>query len=157
MKDRNDSAGTGDGAMDRPGGGATERRVGGATARPVGGATAKPAGGAKGPDELRRQIEETRGQLGDTVEELAAKVDVRSRARARGTELKGKASEAGHTVQGKAVHAGQVVQDRVPRPVRGAATAVVRAGARHRGPVLVAGAGAVVAAGLLRHRHNGHH
>jgi hypothetical protein len=36
--------------------------------------------GAKGPDELRRQIETTRSQLGDTVEELAAKADVKARA-----------------------------------------------------------------------------
>ncbi|MDX3585398.1 DUF3618 domain-containing protein [Streptomyces europaeiscabiei] len=35
--------------------------------------------GAKGPDELRRQIEVTRAQLGDTVEELAAKADVKAR------------------------------------------------------------------------------
>jgi hypothetical protein len=35
--------------------------------------------GAKGPDELRRQIEMTRAQLGDTVEELAAKADVKAR------------------------------------------------------------------------------
>ncbi|QFQ96420.1 DUF3618 domain-containing protein [Streptomyces phaeolivaceus] len=35
--------------------------------------------GAKGPDELRRQIEATRAQLGDTVEELAAKADVKAR------------------------------------------------------------------------------
>ncbi|MBD9725487.1 DUF3618 domain-containing protein [Streptomyces caniscabiei] len=35
--------------------------------------------GAKGPDELRRQIEQTRAQLGDTVEELAAKADVKAR------------------------------------------------------------------------------
>ncbi|WP_172638761.1 DUF3618 domain-containing protein [Streptomyces tailanensis] len=39
--------------------------------------------GAKGPDELRRQIEMTRSRLGDTVEELAAKADVKGRARAR--------------------------------------------------------------------------
>ncbi|WP_189783675.1 DUF3618 domain-containing protein [Streptomyces capitiformicae] len=39
--------------------------------------------GAKGPDELRRQIEITRSRLGDTVEELAAKADVKGRARAR--------------------------------------------------------------------------
>ena len=147
-------------------------------------------GGAKGPDELRRQIQETRGQLGDTVEELAAKADVKGRARARGAELKGKASEAGHVVQdkateaghavqGKAVEAGHVVQDKavqaghvvqdkatraghvvqdnVPRPVRTAVTNAVQAGKRHPGPVLIAGAGAVVAAGLLRRRHNGHH
>ncbi|MGW3423278.1 DUF3618 domain-containing protein [Streptomyces phaeochromogenes] len=161
----------------------------------------KAVGGAKGPDELRRQIQETRGQLGDTVEELAAKADVKGRARARSAELKGKASEAGHVVQdkaaqaghvvqdkateaghavqGKAVEAGHVVQDKavqaghavqdkatraghvvqdnVPRPVRTAVTNAVQAGKRHPGPVLIAGAGAVVAAGLLRRRHNGHH
>ncbi|MFC8670736.1 DUF3618 domain-containing protein [Streptomyces sp. NPDC057199] len=139
----------------------------------------KAAGGAKGPDELRQQIQETRGQLGDTVEELAAKADVKARARARGSELKGKASEAGHTVQDKATQAGHVVQDKavqaghvvqsratraghavqdnVPRPVRTAVTNAVQAGKRHPGPVLIAGAGAVVAVGLLRRRHNGHH
>ncbi len=44
---------------------------------------AKESIGAKGPDELRRQIELTRSRLGDTVEELAAKADVKARARAR--------------------------------------------------------------------------
>ncbi|MFJ2258183.1 DUF3618 domain-containing protein [Streptomyces sp. NPDC087844] len=144
----------------------------------IGGASDKPAAGAEGPDELRRQIEETRSQLGDTVEELAAKADVKGRAKARGAELKDKASEAGHTVQGKAVQAGHVVQEkateaghvvqekaalaghvvqeRVPQPVRNAATAVVQAGLRNPKPVLIAGAGVVVAAGLLRRRHNGH-
>ncbi|MEU9189933.1 DUF3618 domain-containing protein [Streptomyces sp. NPDC048484] len=146
----------------------------------AGGVSDKPAGGAEGPDELRRQIEQTRSQLGDTVEELAAKADVGARARARGAELKGKASEAGHVVQekaaqaghlvqgrateaghvvqGRAVQAGHVVQEHVPQPVRNAATAVVQAGLRHPKPVLIAGAGAgaVVAAGLLRRRHNGH-
>ncbi|WP_327395106.1 DUF3618 domain-containing protein [Streptomyces phaeochromogenes] len=172
----------------------------------------KAVGGAKGPDELRRQIQETRGQLGDTVEELAAKADVKARARARGAELKDKASEAGHAVQDKAAQAGHVVQDKateaghvvqgkaveaghvvkgkaseaghvvqdkavqaghvvqskatraghavqdnVPRPVRTAVTNAVQAGKRHPRPVLIAGAGVVVAAGLLRRRHNGHH
>ncbi|MEV2191494.1 DUF3618 domain-containing protein [Streptomyces phaeochromogenes] len=152
-------------------------------------AAGKTVGGAKGPDELRREIQETRGQLGDTVEELAAKADVKARARARGAELKGKASEAGHAVQdkateaghvvqGKAVEAGHVVQDKavqaghvvqsratraghavqdnVPLPVRTAVTNAVQAGKRHPRPVLIAGAGVVVAAGLLRRRHNGH-
>jgi len=42
--------------------------------------------GAKGPDELRRQIEQTRSQLGETVEELAEKMDVKGRARARAVQ-----------------------------------------------------------------------
>ncbi|WP_328497095.1 DUF3618 domain-containing protein [Streptomyces sp. NBC_00414] len=78
----------------------------------IGGASHEPAAGAEGPEELRRRIEQTRNQLGETVEELAAKADVRGRARARGAELKDKASEAGHTVQGKAAQAGHVVQDK---------------------------------------------
>ncbi|MFE1801849.1 DUF3618 domain-containing protein [Streptomyces sp. NPDC059517] len=132
----------------------------------IGGASDKPAAGAEGPEELRRQIAETRTQLGDTVEELAAKADVKGRAKARGVELKDKASEAGHSVQGAAVQAGHVVQekatevghvvqDRVPQPVRDAVTGVVRAGLRNPRPVLLAGAGVVVAAGVLRWRRNG--
>ncbi|KND44811.1 MULTISPECIES: DUF3618 domain-containing protein [Streptomyces] len=50
--------------------------------------------GAKGPDELRRQIEETRAQLGDTVEELAAKADVKARVHAAQADVKAKAQSA---------------------------------------------------------------
>ncbi len=114
-------------------------------------------GGAKGPDELRRQIERTRSELGNTVEELAGKADVKGRAQARAADLRDKAgamtvqlrssaSQAGHTVHDRATHTG-------PRPVR----TVVQAGLRHPRPVLVAGAaaGAVVAVGVWR-RHHGH-
>ncbi|MFI2409404.1 DUF3618 domain-containing protein [Streptomyces sp. NPDC018947] len=140
------------------------------------GSTAQPAGGAKGPDELRRQIEQTRSQLGDTVEELAEKADVKGRAKARAADLKDKAGamtvqlrssarHAGHTVQdrahragrtapGDADPAGRTARQRMPDRVRGA----VAAGKRHPRPVLVAGAaaGAVVAAGVLRRRRHGH-
>ncbi|MBQ1099729.1 DUF3618 domain-containing protein [Streptomyces sp. b94] len=139
------------------------------------GSTAQPIGGAKGPDELRRQIEQTRGQLGDTVEELAGKADVKGRAKARAADLRDKAgamtvqlrssaaqaghtaqdkaSRAGHTAQDKAGRAGHTVEQRVPGRARGA----VRAGLGHPRAVLIAGAaaGAVGAAGVLwrRHRH----
>jgi hypothetical protein len=117
-------------------------------------------GGAKGPDELRQQIERTRGELGNTVEELAGKADVKGRARARAADLRDKAgamtvqlrssaAQAGHVVHDKATHAG-------PRPVRGA----VQAGMRHPGPVLIAGAAAgaaVVAVEVLRRRQHVHH
>ncbi len=161
------------------------------------GSTAQPAGGAKGPDELRQQIEQTRSQLGDTVEELAGKADVKGRAKARAADLRDKAgamtvqlrssaAHAGHTVQGKAHRAGHAVQDKagqaghavqekagqaghavqgkagraghtVERRVPGRARGVVRAGLDHPRVVLVAGAaaGALVAAGVLRHRHHG--
>ncbi|KOX45916.1 DUF3618 domain-containing protein [Streptomyces ardesiacus] len=119
------------------------------------GSTAQPVGGAKGPDELRRQIEQTRGELGDTVEELAGKADVKGRAKARAADLKDRAgamtvhlrSSAGHTVRGGAGRA-----DPPSQRARGA----VRAGLGHPRAVLVAGAaaGVAVAASLVRrHRH----
>ncbi|MFE0858393.1 DUF3618 domain-containing protein [Streptomyces mutabilis] len=128
------------------------------------GSTAQPAGGAKGPDELRQQIEQTRSQLGDTVEELAGKADVKGRAKARAADLRDKAgamtvqlrssaAHAGHAVQGKAGRAGHTVERRVPGRARG----VVRVGLDHPRAALVAGAaaGALVAAGVLRRRHHG--
>ncbi len=85
-----------------------------------------PVTGAKGPDELRQQIEETRSRLGDTVEELAAKADVKGRAKARAADLRDKAgamtvqlrstaAQAGHRIQEKASHAGHRAQDTASR------------------------------------------
>ncbi|MFF4013459.1 DUF3618 domain-containing protein [Streptomyces sp. NPDC001843] len=83
-------------------------------------------GGAKGPDELRQQIKQTRSQLGSTVEELAARVDVKGRARARAADLRDKAgamtvqlrstaAQAGHTVQERAARAGHTMQEQAAK------------------------------------------
>ncbi|PZT69791.1 DUF3618 domain-containing protein [Streptomyces sp. SW4] len=81
------------------------------------GSAAEPAatGGAKGPDELRRQIEQTRSELGDTVEELAGKADVKGRAKARAADLKDKAGALTVQLRSSAAHAGHSVQDRAGR------------------------------------------
>ncbi|MFG2516924.1 DUF3618 domain-containing protein [Streptomyces sp. NPDC048584] len=96
-------------------------------------AEAEAAGrGAKGPDELRREIERTRHELGDTVEELAGKMDVKARARARADDLRDRAGAM--TVQ-----------------MRSSAGA---AGARYRKPVLIGSAVVgVVVAGVMVRRH----
>jgi hypothetical protein len=47
----------------------------------------------------------TRHQLGDTVEELVARTDVKARARAQMAELKGAASGAAHSVRERAPRA----------------------------------------------------
>ncbi|MEU8653141.1 DUF3618 domain-containing protein [Streptomyces sp. NPDC048737] len=81
---------------------------------------------ADGAAELRRQIAQTRNQLGATVEELAAKTDIRGRAKARAADLRDRAgamtvqlrstaAQAGHTVQEKAKDAGHTVQDKAGR------------------------------------------
>ncbi|MFI6853732.1 DUF3618 domain-containing protein [Streptomyces sp. NPDC050416] len=99
-------------------------------------------GGAKGPDELRQQIERTRGELGNTVEELAGKADVKGRARARAADLRDKAGAMTVQLRSSAAQAGHTVHDK----------------ATHRKPVLVAGAAAgtvgavVVTVGVLRRR-----
>lgn len=108
----------------------------------TGGEAAKAAGGAKGPEELRRQIEQTRGELGNTVAELAGKADVKGRAQARAADLKDKAGamtvqlrssavQAGHALQDRATRAGHVVQDRASH-----AGHVVQDRATHAGHVV---------------------
>jgi hypothetical protein len=41
-------------------------------------------------EELHQEIEQTRQRLGETVDELAAKTDVKARARAKAAELSGR-------------------------------------------------------------------
>jgi ElaB/YqjD/DUF883 family membrane-anchored ribosome-binding protein len=45
------------------------------------------------PDEIRREIEETRAELGETVEALAAKADVKTRVKEKQHELAEKIGE----------------------------------------------------------------
>jgi Protein of unknown function (DUF3618) len=85
--------------------------------------------------ELEKEIEQTREQLGETVEALAAKVDVKARAQEKlgqlTARLKGKATGATRQLrlQDRAnqvkQQAGQVGQQIRKRPVPAAATAGV--------------------------------
>ncbi|MFF8035413.1 DUF3618 domain-containing protein [Streptomyces sp. NPDC016626] len=95
--------------------------------------------GAKGPDELRREIERTRHELGDTVAELAGKMDIKGRARARADDFRDRAGAMTVQLRSSAAHAGE-------------------AGMRRRKPILVASAaaGAAVAMGAVMVRR-GHH
>jgi|GEM_PF-3075977 len=52
------------------------------------GANGPGRGKPDGADQLRRQIEETRAELGETVEAISAKTDVREQARQKVTEVK---------------------------------------------------------------------
>jgi hypothetical protein len=46
------------------------------------------------PDAIRTQIENTRGQMGDTIEAIGYKTDVKSRARDKVSRVMGKANDA---------------------------------------------------------------
>lgn len=94
--------------------------------------------------ELEQEIERTREHLGDTIDELAAKADMKARARARAAEVKARAADvSGRVRQSKAVQS-QVLQRRWPVAV---AAGVLIAGAviirrRRRGKASPADLGA---------------
>src|ERR1700754_947677 len=52
-----------------------------------------------GIDELQTDIEQTRKELGQTVEELSAKLDVKQRTRNKAAETKDRLVDRAHTVQ----------------------------------------------------------
>jgi Protein of unknown function (DUF3618) len=80
-------------------------------------------------DELRQEIEQTRQSLGETVDELAAKADMKARIRAKAVAAKAQAQARISEVSGR-MKRSQAVQRRWPAAVAAAA--------------LAAGAGAMV-------------
>ena len=74
--------------------------------------------------EIQREIEQTQEHLGETVDELAARADMRARARARAAGMKDKAAEI----------SGQMRQSEL---------------VRRRWPLVAAAAGAVLIGSVL--------
>ncbi|NRQ39271.1 DUF3618 domain-containing protein [Nonomuraea sp. NN258] len=122
--------------------------------RPAPGRTASAhvrKGDVREEDDVRRSIEETRRELGDTVSALAAKADVKSRANdAAGTAkekaadtvaaARDKAADAAALAKGKAAEVADKVRESTPEQVKDAATE-----ARKRPVLVVAAVGTVVA------------
>jgi hypothetical protein len=63
--------------------------------------------------EIQHEIEQTRKRLGQTVEELAAKADLKARARAKAAEMKARAQGKVTQVSRHVTHS-QAVQRRWP-------------------------------------------
>ena len=63
--------------------------------------------------ELEQEIERTREHLGDTIDELAGKADMKARARARAAEVKARAQDRAADVSGR-VRRSKAVQRRWP-------------------------------------------
>jgi ElaB/YqjD/DUF883 family membrane-anchored ribosome-binding protein len=98
---------------------------------------ARAAGAPRDPDEIKREIEETRGQLGETVEALAEKTDVKARARDRVDErkarLKSKAGDIREKISGATPEqaqqgAGQVAERAREQPLPFAVAGAFAAG-----------------------------
>ncbi len=88
--------------------------------------------------EIQQEIERTREHLGDTVEELAARADVRTRARAKAAELKDLAAGAAARLRQRRQIQDGPAQDRHEAP--------------RRWPFAAAAAGAVVIGSVLVRR-----
>ncbi len=65
--------------------------------------------------EIQQEIERTREHLGETVDELAAKADVKARARARAAEVTARAHERATMVSGRVKDKTADVSGRVKR------------------------------------------
>ncbi|MFJ3102199.1 DUF3618 domain-containing protein [Streptomyces sp. NPDC086835] len=125
--------------------------------------TTSPQGSSRDPsalsaDELRTQIQHTRDELGETVEALAAKADVKSRAKETAAGVKDqvglKATRAKEQVAATAHALGDTIRDKAPHPRHEPHAAHA---ARDTNTKLLAGAGAGVAVALVllmlvRHR-----
>jgi hypothetical protein len=85
------------------------------------------------PRQLRAQIEETRAELGDTVEALAGKADVKGRAREKLEETKSAVVEKKDHLMGKA-------RDASPGSAADAASQVPEKARAHPLPLAAAGA-----------------
>jgi hypothetical protein len=70
------------------------------------------------PTELREQIEHTRRELGETVQALADKTDVKARAQQKAGRLKEQAAVTASELKAQAVKASSQVQDKLPDPVK---------------------------------------
>ncbi|MFI8996728.1 DUF3618 domain-containing protein [Streptomyces sp. NPDC053542] len=101
------------------------------------------------PEELRERVEHTREELGRTVEELAAKADVKARAKEKAGDAKAKAQEAAEDARAK-------VQDAVGHSRARIQDSTAHAAQRGPVPVLVVGAAAVLVwLQVRRHQRGG--
>lgn len=80
----------------------TSGRVKKAQADPPARSGAAPEGAPSKEQALRQEIEQTRGELGETVEQLVAKTDVKGRARAKAARLTGQVKSKTAQVRAKA-------------------------------------------------------
>jgi uncharacterized protein DUF3618 len=81
--------------------------------------------------EIQQEIERTRDHLGETVEELAARADVKARARARAASIKDKAAGMSGQLRQSQLAQNQLVQGDLVRrrwPLVAAAAGVVLVG-----------------------------
>lgn len=81
---------------------------------------------------IEADIAHTRQQLGDTVEALAAKADVKAQARDKVADVKGQATEKVNELRGRVTAAAAQVSSATPAPVRDATIKTAATAKRYR-------------------------
>jgi Protein of unknown function (DUF3618) len=102
----------------------------------------------KSPEQLRAEIEDVREDLGDTAVALAAKTDVKARAREKADELKRTATGKKDEVLAKVRRSGPAESGGVPSAPKTSAVTRARTKAQEN-PVPTAALGALVGGFLL--------
>ena len=106
--------------------------------------------GSRTPEEqaLTEEIERTREHLGETVEALAAKADVKARAQHDAAEVKGNLSDKDRAVKDKVTEQASELRKEAanvtPEPVQRSASQAADIVREHRGKVAAAAAGAAI-------------
>jgi ElaB/YqjD/DUF883 family membrane-anchored ribosome-binding protein len=70
--------------------------------------------GSRDPAEIRAEIKETRGELGDTVAAVAEKTDVKEQAHQKADELKSQAADKAEEAKAKAKEVGEKAKEAAP-------------------------------------------
>ena len=103
--------------------------------------------GSRTPEEIRVDIEQTREEVGETVEALAAKTDVKAQARQRAEAIKAGAKAKAVGAKSKADELKAKAQSRTPEGAQeGGRQAIAKV---RENPVPLAIGGAVIAAFLI--------
>jgi gas vesicle protein len=117
----------------------------------------------KSPEQLRSEIAEAREDLGETVEQLAAKADVKTRAHEAVEDAKGRAQDKVEEGKGQVRHAAERVQATAQQKreegihtedVRGAAQASVAKAKANPALAIAAGVGVTLLVILVLRRRN---
>lgn len=102
------------------------------------------------PDQIRAEIEETRAELGETVEALAAKVDVKAQLEEKKEQFKGRLQEKQDEARATAAEVKEKLFHVTAHDVKNAVRQVPARVQQRRKPVLISLG--VLAAWMLRRR-----